>query len=110
MFTMNEPRMQHISPLALQQKLIRGEDMQLVDVREAHEHEAFNIGGTLVPLSELMHKHFTIAQNKPVVMYCKMGIRSQIAIQRLAEKFGYTHLLNLQGGLEAWKREVIEIK
>lgn len=103
---MNEPHMQQISPLALQRKLAGGEDIQLVDVREEHEHEAFNIGGTLVPLSELMQKHFDIAQNKPVVVYCKMGIRSQVAIQRLTEKFGYTHLLNLQGGLEAWTREI----
>lgn len=107
---MNKLRMQQISPLALQQKLTDGEDIQLVDVREAHEHEAFHIGGTLVPLSELLQKHFTIAQNKPVVVYCKMGIRSQIAIQRLEEKFGYTHLINLQGGLEAWKKEVSAIK
>lgn len=109
MFTMNKLRMQHISPSALQQKLICGEDIQLVDVREAHEHEAYNIGGILVPLSELLQKHSAIAQNKPVVVYCKMGIRSQIAIQRLEEKFGYTHLINLRGGLEAWKREVSAI-
>jgi adenylyltransferase/sulfurtransferase len=33
-----------------------------------------------------------------------MGIRSQIAIQRLEERFGYTNLINLQGGLESWKK------
>ncbi|MFM7839571.1 MAG: rhodanese-like domain-containing protein [Chitinophagaceae bacterium] len=38
-------------------------------------------------------------------MYCKMGIRSHIAIQRLEDKFGFTNLINLKGGLHAWKQE-----
>ena len=97
--------MQHISPAQLKAQLDAGLPIQLVDVREQHEHEAFNIGGELIPLSELFEHTSKIALDKPVVLYCKMGIRSQIAIQRLQDKFNFTHLINLQGGMEAWKKQ-----
>jgi rhodanese-related sulfurtransferase len=98
--------MQHITASQLKQQLDAGVSLQLIDVREQYEHETFNIGGELMPLSELFQHTSKIAADKPVVMYCKMGIRSQIAIQRIQEKFGFTNLINLQGGIEAWKKEV----
>ncbi len=98
--------MQQISAEQLQQLLSEKADIQLVDVREPYEHEAFNIGGELAPLSDLFDHLATFSHSKPVIVYCKMGIRSQIAIQRLEEKFGFTNLVNLQGGIEAWKKMV----
>jgi adenylyltransferase/sulfurtransferase len=47
-----------------------------------------------------------ISTNKPVIVYCKKGIRSQIAIQRLEEKFQFSNLINLSGGLDAWLKEI----
>ncbi len=81
------------------------QDIFLLDVREPDEHTAFNIGGQLIPLGEIMNYASIIPVNKPVVIYCKKGIRSQIAIQRLEEKFGLANLINLQGGMEAWVRD-----
>jgi rhodanese-related sulfurtransferase len=44
--------------------------------------------------------------DKPVIVYCKKGVRSQIAIQRLEDKFGFNNLINLKGGIDAWKKQV----
>jgi adenylyltransferase/sulfurtransferase len=74
-------------------------DFQLIDVREEEENEAFNIGGDLIPLGEVMRNKEKINENKPVVFYCKRGIRSQIAIQKLERKFGFNNLYNLKGGI-----------
>lgn len=74
-------------------------DYQLIDVREQHEYEVKNIGGELMPLSEL-EKHLPkISRDKAVVIYCQSGIRSQKAIKLLQENFGFTNLLNLTGGM-----------
>ena len=83
--------------------LAENTEIELVDVREESEHTEFNIGGILAPLSELFDHLDEIPKDKPVVVYCKRGIRSQIAIQRLEQRGAYTNLLNLQGGIEAWK-------
>ena len=45
--------MQTITVEALKAKLDAGEKINLVDVREPHEHEAFNIGGILLPLGQV---------------------------------------------------------
>lgn len=71
----------------------------LIDVREPHEHDSFNIGGTLIPLGEIISKSCYIPKDVPVIIYCRKGIRSQIAIQRLEEKFGFRNLINLRGGI-----------
>ena len=94
--------MQQISAADLQQKIINKEDFQLIDVRELNEHTAFNIGGELMPLSELMEHAEKISHTKPVIVYCKKGIRSQIAIQRLEEKFNFSNLINLRGGIDSF--------
>ncbi len=79
-------------------------DFQLIDTREPYEHEAFNIGGTLFPLAEITKHLNEIEKEKPVILYCRAGVRSQIAIQRLMEKYPFNNLYNLVGGMEAWKK------
>ena len=98
--------MNHITPAELKEKFRSGELIQLIDVREPHEHDLYNIGGDLIPLADIFDQKNAIRTDIPVIVYCKMGIRSQIAIQRLQEKYGLTNLVNLQGGMERWKREL----
>ena len=102
--------MNSITAKELFQQLTAKKDIQLIDVRESFEHAEFNIGGTLIPLSQIVYQSETIEKNKPVVLYCRKGIRSQLAIQRLQEKFPFTNLVNLIGGTEAWKKENFAVK
>ncbi len=97
--------MNSITAVALKQKIDNAEDFQLIDVREPYEHQAFNIGGRLIPLNEISRQIDAIATHKPVILYCRKGIRSQVAIQRLQQKLPFTNLVNLIGGTEAWRKE-----
>lgn len=96
--------MKSITPKELQQWVENKKDFQLIDVREPDEHEYFNIGGELVPLGEITSYIHKIDLNKPVVLYCRKGIRSQFAIQKLQGKLPFDNLYNLIGGVEAWNR------
>ncbi len=93
------PNIQHITYPELQSWQAENKDFQLIDVREPDEHQAYNIGGKLLPLGDLVQRSEEIDFTVPVVFYCKRGIRSQIAIQRLAHKFPQAHFFNLQGGI-----------
>lgn len=90
-----------ITAKELQKKLAKGDNIFLLDVREDFEHEAFNIGGMLIPLGEVNQKSELIPTDKEVVVYCRKGIRSIIAIQKLQQK-GFANLVNLHGGIAAW--------
>ncbi|QKJ31880.1 rhodanese-like domain-containing protein [Mucilaginibacter mali] len=97
--------MKEISVQDLKQKLDSGEDFQLVDVREDFEYEMSNLGGTLIPLGGILIETEKIATDKPVVVMCRSGKRSAVAIMQL-ESQGFVNLYNLQGGITAWAQEI----
>ncbi len=81
-----------------------GKQIQLIDVREPEEYELANLGGLLIPLSMLEKNLDKIPKDKTVVVMCRSGKRSQTAILKLASH-GYKNLLNLDGGILAWKNK-----
>ena len=85
---------------------VRGEDIQVIDVREPHEYEIANIGGELIPLATVSANAGKIDRDKKVIVHCKMGGRSAKAIRELEEKFGFTNLYNLKGGILGWIDEI----
>ena len=85
---------------------VRGEQFQLIDVREPHEYDIVNIGAELIPLGTVAEKGGHFARDKKVVVHCKMGGRSAKAIRELEEKFGFDNLYNLKGGILGYIDEV----
>jgi adenylyltransferase/sulfurtransferase len=91
-----------ISPAAFRKLSGEGNNFQLIDVREPFEHEKANIGGELIPYKDIFLNIENIATDKPVILYCQRGMRSHIAIQRLQEKYDFTNLYTLKGGINAY--------
>jgi len=94
--------MQTISVEALNEKLVAGESINLVDVREPHEHADFNIGGILLPLGHVQTMQIDEIEDlrdKEVYVYCRSGNRSGQACMIL-EQMGFTNLVNVSGGME----------
>ena len=85
---------------------ISGEKFQLIDVREADEYEKVNIEGDLMPLATITTNAEKIRKDIKVVIHCKMGGRSAKAIRELEEKYGFTNLYNLKGGIFAFIDDV----
>ena len=98
--------MHSIDVIALQEKIHNKEDFVLIDVREPQEHENFNIGGILIPMNTVFQNLHIIPKDKTVILYCQKGIRSGLVIQRLQQKYLYTNLLNLSGGIDKWLKNL----
>ena len=80
--------MKTISVEALKAKIDAGEKINLVDVREPHEHEAYNIGGILLPLGKvqaLETDDVDHLKNETVYVYCRSGNRSGMAVSILGQ-------------------------
>ena len=97
--------MKEISVQELQEKLENKEDFQLIDVREDFEYEMSNLGGLLIPLGGILIETEKNEKEKPVVVMCRSGKRSAVAIMQL-ENQGFTNLYNLLGGITAWAQEI----
>ncbi len=77
-------------------------EVQLIDVRQAHEHEAGRIAGTrLIELLALPTEVATIDPGRPVVFYCRSGSRSDMAAVALRSA-GF-EAYNMSGGLLEWQ-------
>jgi adenylyltransferase/sulfurtransferase len=95
-----------ISPVEVKARLDRGDDFQLIDVREVFEHQICNIPqAKLIPLGELPKRLNEIDPSREVVVHCKMGGRSAKAADLLRTN-GYTKVLNMTGGILAWSDKV----
>jgi sulfur-carrier protein adenylyltransferase/sulfurtransferase len=101
-----EKPVKEISPKELYELQVKGGPFQLIDVREPYEYEIVNIGAELIPLATVAEQAGRINKDQPVIMHCKMGGRSAKAIRELEEKYGFTNLYNLKGGIIAYIDEV----
>ena len=95
-----------ITPAELDERRSRGDDLDLLDVRETHEWEIGRIeGARLAPLSSFAEALSSIDSARDVVVYCKSGVRSAKAVRQL-QAAGYRRVWNLAGGILRWSEEV----
>jgi adenylyltransferase/sulfurtransferase len=92
----------------LRQLVDTGEPFVLLDVREPLEWSISNLGAygaTLIPLSELPDRLAELDPASQLVVYCRTGARSDMAVRFLMEN-GFDQVWNLAGGINAWAREI----
>ncbi|MBB5019373.1 rhodanese-related sulfurtransferase [Chitinivorax tropicus] len=78
----------------------------LLDVREDWEFRLCHIPGSVhIPMHEIPTRLNDIEDDMETVVICHHGMRSmQVAL--FLQRAGFNHVINLQGGVDAWAREV----
>ena len=99
--------MEEITAQELKARLDRGDDLQIIDVREPNEYQVARLEQSiLIPLGQIVNRMGEIDRNRETVVHCKLGGRSAKAIEAL-QRAGYAgRLVNLKGGITAWSNEV----
>ena len=73
----------------------------LVDVRNLNEFESAHVRGAInVPVDELRWRLEEIPRGRPVIVQCRSGFRSHLALRILVQN-GWTDVRNLTGGFAA---------
>ena len=85
-------------------QLERDTQSLLVDVREEYEHEDDNIGGTNIPMGDVLSRINDLNTNATIYIYCKSGNRSKAIAYHLAQHVAPTKVYTLMGGIEAYKQ------
>jgi adenylyltransferase/sulfurtransferase len=99
--------MQEITATELKQRIDRGDDIQIIDVREADEYQFARIPDSVhIPLGQVLNRMSEIDPERETVVHCKMGGRSARAIEALTRAGFKGSLTNLKGGITAWSNEV----
>jgi rhodanese-related sulfurtransferase len=81
-----------------------------VDVREQSEWDSFHIPNTtLIPLGQLPNRLSEIPKDRPIVVVCRSGNRSQ-AGRDILKQAGYTNVTSMAGGVTDWKTQGFPIQ
>lgn len=97
-----------LDPAAVRALLDGGAPVALIDVRDPVEWDIVHLDGAmLMPLPTVVAGDAvaSLPTDRPVVLYCKTGVRSAEALAVLRSA-GMADVHHLRGGLEAWARDV----
>ena len=94
-----------MKPEELKNKIEKGEDIMMLDVREKDEAEASEEkveSSHNMPMGKVFEEASkgNLPKNKKIVTMCKKGTRCEIVARELKQK-GYD-IDYLEGGIEAW--------
>ncbi len=86
------------------------EDLLILDVRRPYEFKESRIVNSInIPVEEIEWEVEELEKfkDKPILVYCKIGVRSSIACNFL-ENEGFKELYNLRGGILDFSGEIEE--
>jgi rhodanese-related sulfurtransferase len=93
-----------VDPERVAEWLAEDPTLQVIDVRQPYEREAGHIEGTRhIELVELSAAAKSVEGGQPVVFYCRVGSRSQMAAQ--AFRASGFEAYSMAGGLVRWAQE-----
>lgn len=91
------------------EKLIKNkEDLLILDVRRPNEFKESRIVNSInIPVEEIEWEVDELEKykDKPILVYCKVGVRSSVACNFL-ESEGFINLYNLRGGILDFNGEI----
>ncbi|MFQ3550253.1 MAG: FAD-dependent oxidoreductase, partial [Armatimonadota bacterium] len=93
-----------LTPMQVKEKMDRGDDFILLDVRSPQELEQMKLNDPRVlhiPLGKLRSRLSEIPKDKEIVAFCKISLRGYEA-QRILEGVGYNKVYFMDGGLAGW--------
>jgi rhodanese-related sulfurtransferase len=95
-----------IGPAEFVARRDRGDDLLLLDVREAWELEISKLPGVRhIPMNEVPDRLGELDRSRPLVVMCRSGARS-LRVAQFLEAQGFAHVSNLSGGILAWGERI----
>jgi adenylyltransferase/sulfurtransferase len=94
-----------LSVKELKQRMDAGENVYILDVREPYEYRIAQIGGILIPQTDVPNRLAEIDREREIIVQCRSGVRSQRIAEFLKQQ-GYPRVVNLAGGILAWADEI----
>ena len=86
-------------------KMLKNDEVVLLDVREPYETEICNIKGSLfIPMNEIPQNIEQLDKEKRYAVMCHSGVRS-LYVSNYLNSLGYS-TLNVTGGIERWATDV----
>lgn len=81
------------------------ETFEVIDIRSDEEVQSEALPfGKHIPMDVLGERLAEIDRNRPIVVVCHIGERSQRVAHKLQSRHGFAEVYNLAGGIKAWNK------
>jgi len=100
-------RIQETTVDEVKNKLDRGDNFLLIDVREDNEYAKDHLPGAIHLGKGIIERDVEERVpdlNTPMILYCGGGFRSALAADNL-QKMGYTQVISMDGGIREWREK-----
>ncbi|PKG23974.1 FAD-dependent oxidoreductase [Niallia nealsonii] len=87
-----------ITPKELEERLLKGEAIQVIDTRASKQYNVSKVEGAInIPLGDIRTKAKELNPELPTVTYCNGGVTGN-AVQNILRNLGFSDIYNLSGG------------
>lgn len=98
-------KIEEVKPFDIARRLKRGENLNIIDVREENEIKTGKIPGAKhIHLGEILARLNELDRDKEYIMVCRSGNRSGLASEWLTDK-GFK-VKNMVGGMSKWENDM----
>lgn len=95
-----------IKVIDVKQKIDRGEDIVLLDVRTDKEFNSGHLKNAVhIPITRLKERINELDKEKETIVYCHSGVRSRTGSNILVS-LGFKKVRNMAAGIQGWKYEI----
>jgi rhodanese-related sulfurtransferase len=99
-----------LSARDVHEALQRGDDLIVLDVREAWEWQQGHVAGARhIPMNDVPARRDELDRTTPMVVVCHLGQRSAMVAHYLLTQ-GFHDIYNLDGGMDSWVRQGYEVE
>ncbi|MBQ5431363.1 MAG: molybdopterin-synthase adenylyltransferase MoeB [Lachnospiraceae bacterium] len=100
----DEVEIEGVTPEELSERIERGDNILIIDVREPHERAILKFpNAVVIPIGQLARRMKELDPSQDTIFICKEGKRSVLAITTLREAGYKGPLYNLKGGMDAMR-------
>ncbi|GAM09710.1 hypothetical protein OR1_01990 [Geobacter sp. OR-1] len=100
----------NISSTEARKMIDQKKNIYLLDVRTHEEYRQARLKGSiLIPINEIERRLNEVPKNRPILVYCAVGSRSNLVAGFLAGK-GYAEVYNMQDGIMGWYRNGYQVQ
>jgi rhodanese-related sulfurtransferase len=97
-----------IKVIEVKQKIDRGEDIILLDVRTDKEFKSGHLKNAVhIPITQLKDRIHELDREKETIVYCYNGFRSRAGGNVLVSE-GFKKVRNMAAGIQGWKYEIVK--
>ena len=94
------------TPEEINQQIIGGSEVYLLDIRETYELSICKINSVHIPMADVVSRIGELPTSDEIVVLCKTGQRAEALCNVLEMEFNMTNTAVLEGGIMGWREKI----